>query len=60
MPFKEIEKILILRYENIIGVKDDSIISCIFRIILVIIGRSMGPDFYQIFEVPKNIQKVLQ
>ena len=34
---------------------DDSMISCICLSILVIVGRSTGPDFDQMLEVPENI-----
>ena len=45
---------------NIICVQDDSIFLAFFESILVIVRRSTGPGFHQIFEVPKTIKKVLQ
>ena len=50
----------ILRYPKFIFAKDVPILFLYFLAILVIVGRSTGPDFDQIFEVPEIIQKVLE
>ena len=55
------KRFLMSRLTKIIFVQDDSILFLVFLLsILVIIRRSPGPDFYQIFEVPGIIQKALE
>ena len=52
--FQQLVFFQILRYEKYVW-KMIPWFSCTRWSILVIIGRSTGPDFYHIFEVPKNI-----
>ena len=49
-----------LRYEKQYFLKMIPWFSCIFRGSLVIVRRVTGPDFYEMFEVPRIIQKVLE
>ena len=62
IPFKQFDfsKFQILKFEEIIFLKDDFILFLVLVwAILVIVRRSTGPDFYNFFEVFESIQKVL-
>ena len=55
--FSKFQKVEIWK---ILFFKDNSIFSCVVESFVVRIGRSPGPDFDKMFEVPEIIQKVLE
>ena len=60
IPFKNFEHFQIFRFSdmNYNSFNDDSIFSCIFLSILVIVRRYPCPDFDKIVAVPEIIQKI--